>query len=401
MPNHTQPGTRFKSGQTSRAHAAAPASGTRYRRQATGQAASHQRVQPAYTRTQQAPRKTSPAVVVAAIVGAIAVVAAFVFLVFPAITSMLAGEPEEQIEAGIEVQVDIPEGASGDQIASLLSEANVIPDPQEYYAAVRSMQADTMLKPGSYLFTTLEDPEDVVRQLMEGPNVEGVSLTIPEGLTVAQTAQRVADAYGIDADSFIETAKASSYVADYPFLEGVADDSLEGFLYPKTYTFSSTPTADEIIRAMLDQYQSEVAVLDFDTARANIQSRYGVEMSDYDFLIFASIIEREALTEDQRYNVSSTFYNRFEAGMPLQSDATMMYVTGGEVTADDLKVESLYNTYLNQGLPPTPICAPSLSSIQAALEPADTDYLYFFITFDDEYFSSTYDDHLAAIEENR
>ena len=101
---------------------------------------------------------------------------------------------------------------------------------------------------------------------------------------------------------------------------------------PRPTPLQGTPTADDIIRAMLDQYQVEVDSLDFDGARATIKSRYGVELSDYDLLIMASVIEREALTEDQRYNVSSTFYNRLEAGMPLQSDATMMYVTGGAVT---------------------------------------------------------------------
>ena len=215
------------------------------------------------------------------------------------------------------------------------------------------------------------------------------------------TGKRVEEAYGVSSGDFLAQAKASNYVADYPFLEGVADDSLEGYLYPKTYSFTSTPTADQVIRAMLDQFELEVASLDFDSARATIKERYGVEMSDYDFINLASIVEREGLTAEQRGKVASTFYNRFEAGMPLQSDATMMYVTGGAVTADDLDQESPYNTYKNQGLPPTPICSPSLESIEATLNPPETDYLYFFITTEDEWFSETYDGHLAAIAENR
>ena len=415
MPNDNQTGSRFRGSQVPQGRSGGRAAGTLFKHTATpgpsrsGNAAGHPgrlgravhgAVRPAYSRSAPA-RKTSPVAVAAAIVAAVAVLALFVFVGLPAVTSLISGDTGESVEAGVEVQITIPDGATGDQIASILSENQIIPDPQDYYAAVRNLQADTMLKPGSYLFTTLQDPEAVVRQLMEGPNVTGPTLTIPEGLTVDQTAACVEEALGIPAADFIAQAKASNYAADYPFLSGAADDSLEGFLYPKTYTLSGDPTADEVIRTMLDQYQVEVASLDLDAARATIQSRYGVEMSDYEFLILASIIEREALTEDQRYNVSSTFYNRFEAGMPLQSDATMMYVTGGEVTADDLKVESPYNTYLNQGLPPTPICAPSLSSIQAALEPADTNYLYFFITSDEEYFSETYDDHLQAIEASR
>lgn len=341
--------------------------------------------------------------VILALVAAIALVAAFLLLVLPAVTGLFSsGTDESQVEAGVEVQVNIPTGASGDQIASILSDANVIPNPKDYYAAVKAQNADTLLKPGDYQFTTLMDPDDVVTQLVAGPNVQGVTLTVAEGLTVAQTAQRVEEVYGIPADEFVAQAKASNYVADYPFLEGAANDSLEGFLYPKTYSFAGTPTSDDIIRAMLDQYDTEVASsLDFEGARSAIRERYGIEMTDYDFLIMASIIEREGLNDDQRYKVSSTFYNRLEAGMALQSDATMMYVTGGAVTADDLDQDSPYNTYLNRGLPPTPICAPSLNSIEAALAPVDTNYLYFFITSDDEWFSETYDDHLQAIEENR
>lgn len=341
-------------------------------------------------------------VIIALLIAAVAVVLLAVLLIIPTAQRVLGlGQEAQGIEAGVEVQINIPEGSSGDQIAQILSENGIIPDPQDYYAAVKELKADALIKPGNYRFTTLQDPVEVVRQLSDGPNVEGLVLTVPEGLTVEQVASAVESTYGIAASDFLAQAKASLYSADYPFLAEAADDSLEGFLCPKTYSFDHTPSSDEIIRAMLDQYQTEVSAFDFDSARQAIQDRYGIAMSDYDLLKLASIIEREALTHDQRYNVSSTFYNRMAQGMPLQSDATMMYVTGGEVTADDLKQESPYNTYLNNGLPPTPICSPSIDSLNAALEPADTDYLYFFITQDAEYFSETYDEHLQAIEENR
>ena len=145
-----------------------------------------------------------------------------------------------------------------------------------------------------------------------------------------------------------------------------------------------------------------MASLDFASAEATIKSQYGVTMSDYDIIKLASIIEREAISEDDRGKVASVFYNRLKAGMPLQSDATMSYVTGGEVTADDLKTQSPYNTYLNKGLPPTPICTPSLASIKAALAPDTTDYMYFLIIEKGDYsnhtFSTTYEDHQKAIE---
>ena len=336
--------------------------------------------------------------IVGAVVALVAI-ALIVCFVVPAVRGMFVDDTPA-VEAGQEVRLTIPEGASGDTIAQLMAQNHVIDNPKDYYAAVTASGAETSIKPGEYLLYTGQDPAEVVEQLVAGPNA-GTTLVIQEGLTVAQTAARVEETYGISVDEFLEQAKASNYVDDYPFLEGAYNDSLEGYLYPKTYSFTSTPTADQVIRAMLDQFELEVASLDFDSARATIQERYGVEMSDYDFINLASIVEREGLTAEQRGKVASTFYNRFEAGMPLQSDATMMYVTGGAVTADDLDQESPYNSYKNQGLPPTPICSPSLESIEATLNPPETDYLYFFITTEDEWFSETYDGHLAAIEENR
>lgn len=119
-------------------------------------------------------------------------------------------------------------------------------------------------------------------------------------------------------------------------------------------------------------------------------------------MILASIIEREAVTQDDRPLVASVFYNRLKQDMALQSDATMGYVLDREVTAEDLKTQSPYNTYLNKGLTPTPICTPSTASLKAALEPASTDYLYFFIVENGSYsnhsFSKTYEEHQQAIE---
>ena len=183
-----------------------------------------------------------------------------------------------------------------------------------------------------------------------------------------------------------------------------SDDSLEGFLWASTYDFSGKEvSADAVIRAMLDRYVTATASLDWQSGEAALKGAYGVDFDDYDVLILASVIEREAVTEQDRPLVSSVFYNRMRDGMPLQSDATMGYVTGGEVTADDLKKESPYNTYLNKGLPPTPICTPSIECVQAALNPQSTDYLYFLIiengTYSNHTFSRTYDEHMAAIEQ--
>jgi len=370
--------------------------------QAPSQARVHGRsggVHPAYA---QAAVKRSKLPVIFGVLIAIAVVAMAAVFVFPRVFGGLG----EAIEAGQPVNVVIPEGATGDVIAQTLVENHVVEDASEYYAAVKKLGAEMQLKPGEYRFETLQDPISVVKQLVAGPNVEGIKLTVPEGKTVAQTARIVEEVYGIPADDFIAQAKASNYVADFAFLSEAADDSLEGFLFPKTYTFQGTPTADQIIRAMLGQFQVDVLdALDFNAGLASIKARFGVELTAYQLLDLASIVEREGLHAEQRSHVASVFLNRLAgkgdfAGRPyLQSDATLMYVTGGEVTANDIQtIDSPYNSYKNAGLPPTPICSPSAEAINATLNPTDSNDLYFFITQDEEFFSETYDDHQKSWE---
>ncbi len=307
------------------------------------------------------------------------------------------------VATGKEVTVSIAEGSGAQAVAKSLLDAGVITSSEDFLKELTLKKADSNLKPGTYSFTTGMSVEAVVQQLVKGPNTTANKLSIPEGLTLKKTAALVEKSLGIKADDFLAQAKASNYVNDFPFLQGVADDSLEGFMCPKTYDFSGKEiSADSVIRALLNQYKAEHGSLDFESARANIQSTYGITMSDYQILTLASIIEREAVTQDDRPLVSSVFYNRLKQGMALQSDATMGYVLDREVTADDLKTQSPYNTYLNKGLTPTPICTPSIASLKAAMEPAKTDYLYFFIVENGSYsnhsFSKTYEEHQQVIE---
>lgn len=315
-----------------------------------------------------------------------------------------------RVEDGQEVTVAIPEGSSGGEIIQILLDAGVIHSSSDFRKAAQDQQADMSLKPGTYTFLTGSDPAEIVAQLVKGPNSSEGQLQLPEGLTIKQTAQIVESSLGIPQDTFLAQAKASNYVNDYAFLEAAGNDSLEGYLYPKTYDLSGKEAnADTVIRLMLDQYQQEVHGLDFTSAEQSLSDRYNLNVTDYDILKIASIIEKEAISDDDRPKVSSVFYNRLSIGQALESDATMGYETGGSVTADDLKVDSAYNTYLHKGLPPTPICSPSLWAIQAAMEPADTNYYFFFIIEDGVYsnhtFSEGYEEHAeaykAALEEQR
>ena len=358
-------GTRFKQqGQGSRSSQAAGVQPYRRSSYATATAPTAR----GHRRPQQ--RRRSKAPIVFGLIAAVAVVALVALFVVPTVKNTFFPE-KETVEAGLDVNVTIPEGASGDEIASLLASNHVIEDPKEYYAAVTRANAESTLKPGSYLFKTCQDPDEVVQLLVSGPNA-GVTLTIQEGLTVAQTAQRVEECCGISADDFIAQAKASNYVSDYPFLEGAYDDSLEGYLYPKTYTFSDSVTADEIIRKLLDQFQSETASIGLEDGANGLTAQQIVTM--------ASLIERETAVESERPTVASVIYNRLNANMMLQIDAAIVYARGGgsqSVTYSDLEIDSPYNVYKNYGLTPGPICSPSVSSIKAALNPDSTDYLYY------------------------
>ena len=400
--------------QQSAARAAQSAGGTRFKQQAPTQRAqapqSHAHhahgthgVAPAARSSYNtharrgAQKKSSPVPMIIGTVVAVVVLAVVAVFAVPAVKGLLGGE-DASVTAGQQVTITIPDGASGDTIASILSENHIVENPKDYYAAVKKLNADMSLQPGTYSFTTLMDATKVVQQLIEGPNAGSDALTIPEGLTVDQVADRVAQAYGsISKNDFLNQAKASNYVNDYPFLKGAANDSLEGFLFPKTYSLGKKPSADDVIRAMLDQFNTEYKSLDFAGCEAKIKERYGVGMSDYDIINLASIVEREGLNAEQRAHVASVFYNRLAGKLDglryLNSDATMMYVTGGEVTAADLQSDSPYNTYKHEGLPPTPICSPSLEALKATLEPTDSDDLYFYITQDEEYFSQTYEEH--------
>lgn len=342
--------------------------------------------------------KKSKAPIVFAIVLAIIVIGGLGWGGYTLFTSCSASQTAaETLAEGESVTVTIPEGSGARTIAELLLDNKVIGDSTEFVNRVTEGGHDSALKPGTYTFTGPLTLDEVIGQLVSGPNANGVSLTIPEGYTIARTAEAVAEATGgsVSAEDFTAAANnATAYEADYPFVAGAYNGSLEGFLFPKTYPIEGDATADSIIRQMLSQYQTEVASLDYSHAE-------GAGLSEYDVLKLASIIEKEAAA-DNRATVSSVFYNRLAIDMPLQSDATTAYEVGREPTADDVATDGPFNTYTNNGLTPSPICSPGLESIQAALAPETTNYLYFYFVPNDSggldyYFSETYDEHLAAI----
>ena len=282
--------------------------------------------------------------------------------------------------------VVIPQGSTAKDVADTLTAAGVISDSADFLKCARDRGLEDKFKPGTYLFTTGMTLNQVIDAIVAGPVALG-NLTVPEGLTVEQIAQRVQDASqgAITAEDFIDRAShASEFAADFPFVADAYNDSLEGFLFPKTYEVKATDTADTIIRSMLMQYKTEVGSMNV----------------TYDQLIIASMIEREVRVDEERPMVASVIMNRLSADMPLGIDATTAYLYGPYFTPAQLHEPGPYNTYDQTGLPAGPICSPGYSSIQAAVNPASTTFLYYVASGDDKgthIFAETYEQHLNNI----
>jgi UPF0755 protein len=212
------------------------------------------------------------------------------------------------------------------------------------------------------------------------PKVPTVRLTVPEGLRISTTypgersiSSVVADQTGLSAKTFASLANSGRYRLR-PFLPRSAKTA-EGFLFPDTYQLVKKGlTADAVIHRMLTQFQTEAKTLDL------VGGARKLGFTPYQVVIVASMIEREAQVEGDRAKIASVIYNRLARGMSLGIDATLLYddpTPDGQLSTSDLKTDTPYNTRLNAGLPPTPIASPGRASLDAALHPADTRYLYY------------------------
>lgn len=336
----------------------------------------------------------------------VAVVAVVVIAVLVGVFNLIFGGSKansyELAAEGTAVQVTIAEGSVVADMASALGQAGLISSDEEFVKRVADLGLESALKPGTYEFTAGEGVDQIISDLQAGPPM-GASVTIPEGFTLARIAQTVEEATQgqVTADQFTGAAKVANFKDDYDFLNGVK--SLEGFLFPKTYELGETPTAESLVKQMLDQYQTEVSKLDYSYPRV-------CGLNQYQALILASIVEKES-DQNVRDKVASVFYNRLSTeGEPsygfLQSDATTAYEVGHDPTAEEVHADTPYSTYTHKGLPPTPICSPGLESLQAVCSP-NQEYLnqgYFFFYFKPDskgvmqyYFSHDLEGHNQAI----
>ncbi len=348
------------------------------------------------------PKRSKVPVIIAAVLAVICLaVIAWAASVF--IKGCSVEQPVDLLPAGEEVVLIIPEGSDASAIGSILTEAKTIASAQDFVNRVTEFGVADRLKPGTYTIEGGTDLTYIIAMLESGPGM-GKALTIPEGTTRQAIAEAVAEftENRITAEDFMAASEnASVYAADYAFLASAGENSLEGFLFPKTYEISPDATAEDVVRQMLDQFGIETANLDLTYPES-------LGYTFYDVVKLASIVEKEANGDPLiRAQVAAVFYNRLtnpEWGY-LESDATTAYEVGHNPTAEEVHAETPYSTYTNPGLPPTPICNPSLSCLQAVCSPDETalNTIYFFYFEPDGagdwnyYFSETYDEHMAHV----
>ena len=338
------------------------------------------------------PKRSPVPAIVAIVVLVIAAIAIIVGLVN--FTRGCTSVP--QAPKGAEVQVVINDGEGAKSVAKSLVDAGLIANQNEFTDRLNELGAENSLQPGTYTLIGGASVDEIIT-VLQTP-VATPTFTVPEGSTIAQTAEIVATASEnrITAEAFIAAASnASVYAGDYAFLGGAGTNSLEGFLFPKTYPITDDSTAESIVRSMLDQFGAETASLDLSYAESR-------GLSLYDVVKLASIVEKES-DAAHRTEVASVFYNRLTDGWMLQSDATVAYVVGHDPTAADVETYNDYNTYFIEGLPPTPINSPSLDCLQAVCSPAQTNYYYFYFEPDESgnmvySFSETYEEHQQNFE---
>lgn len=276
---------------------------------------------------------------------------------------------------GLPAQIEIPDGATSLDAGRALAAAGIVANGQMFRLRVKLAGAEQQLHPGVYDLRTGMGYSAALEALRKGPEVRYVTLAIPEGWTIPQVAARVEEALGIPRDELTTLATTGAKSFHFRFLESNPTDSLEGYLFPKTYRVQPGATARQVLTVMLDQFEREVSGIDPSYAKSRGVSMHGL-------VTIGSMIERETRVSADRPLVASVIYNRLIRDMYLEIDATVQYVLGNKARLlyRDLKVRSPYNTYANKGLPPGPIASPGLASLQAAAAPAETGYLYYVLT---------------------
>lgn len=299
-------------------------------------------------------------------------------------------------DAGENIYMVVKPGTTASEISDRLMQLGVIDSRLRFWWLMKLQGDASKFKTGTYAFAPHMDEQAVLDKLVAGDTTV-VKFTIPEGFGIKEIAKRLADEGLVDEQEFLAEAKDFApydYMKKRPNVRYAA----EGYLFPDTYVIHSDVSAEGIMKMMAE---------DFDTrlTPALRQQAAAKGLSIHDLVTLASLVEKEARYDEDRPIIAQVFFKRLQMGMPLQSDTTLQYLMAGpkeDVSIEDTKIDSPYNTYQHEGLPPGPIASPGMKSILAVLNPANTDYLYFVADRQGHnHYSQTYDEHLAIVEQVR
>ncbi|MGL5506423.1 MAG: endolytic transglycosylase MltG [Paraclostridium sp.] len=297
-----------------------------------------------------------------------------------------------------DIIVEIPNGSTLTQVSSILEENKLIKNKLLFKLVSKFKEDNNGVKAGKYLLSQKYSNSEILDILISGKIYnDGIKVTIPEGSTYKEVIKYLTNKNIGNAETYEELINnPEEFYEEYPFLNEKDITNLEGFLYPETYYFDKDLSEKEVIASMLKRF-SEV----YTNELKEKQEKMGLTLQEV--VNMASIIEKEAVKDVDRPKIAGVFYNRLDIEMPLQSDATIQYIFEERkkiVSYSDLKIDSPYNSYLNKGLPPTPISSPGIKSIEAALYPEANDYLYFVATVEgSNNYSKTYEEHLKYVKE--
>ncbi|WP_297137077.1 endolytic transglycosylase MltG [Terrisporobacter sp.] len=329
----------------------------------------------------------------------IIIVSILLILVFMATFVFIQTGPYDNNNSD-DIVIEIPTGSTLGQVADILKENKLIKNETLFKLYVRLSDNASKIKSGKFLFNQTFSNNEIINNLVNGKIYnEGIKITIPEGSTSNEIIDLLVKNKLGEKEVYKELiGNSKEFAKDFKFLDEEKITSLEGFLYPSTYYFEEDENEREILSDMLSTFASKY--------NEKLQKKQKeLKMSLWEVANLASIVEKEAVLDEDRPLIASVFYNRLDIGMPLQSDATIQYAFDKRkksITYDDLKIDSPYNSYRNQGLPPTPIANPGIASIEAVLYPAKSDYLYFVATIDGgNNYSKTYEEHVKNVEQYR
>lgn len=297
-----------------------------------------------------------------------------------------------------DIVIDIPAGSTVSDISDILYKNKLIKNKTLFKVIVKLSNDSQSIKAGKYLVNQTYSNKDLLQLLVSGKIYsDGIKVTIPEGSTSKEIVKILENKNIGEKSKYEELINDPSQFYDkFNFLDENDIQTLEGFLYPDTYYFKKDDSEEMILSTMLSRFSKEYTD---DLAKR----QKDLNMTLQEVINIASIIEKEAVLDKDRPLIASVFYNRLDIDMPLQSDATIQYIFDERkkiVTYADLKIDSPYNTYINKGLPPTPIASPGIKSIKAALYPEKTEYLYFVAKLDGgNNYSTNYEDHLKYVQE--